>query len=59
MTEDERTRHLLNYLAMLIYRSGGRVVIDGFDEFTGRNLTVRAEPDIDNDRVTLTVEEEA
>lgn len=58
MNETERVRHLMNYLAMLVHRAGGRVVIGALDEFNGRSLEVRAEADLENDRVILTVEED-
>lgn len=49
--------YLLSLLIVLVYRNGGKLVIENSDEIAGKALTLETELDAEKDRATLTVYE--
>ncbi len=47
--------YLLSFLAILVARAGGTLLIKGLSDYSNTNLQLRMNLDTNNDSVTLTV----
>lgn len=51
--------YLLSFLAILVDRAGGALVIEELSKYAGNNLEILMDLDKENDKVTLRVKKEA
>jgi len=55
---DENQRYLISFLMVLVARNKGELIIENLSDFSGRQLYLSMNIDLDNDRVVLTTKEE-
>lgn len=55
-THSEQVSYLLSFLAILVHRAGGTLVIENLSSYANSNLRLGMKIEINHDRVTLTTE---